>query len=158
MYKDKLRRRSRDVSMRSESDSRESSDMNVDNQVKRSAKNTDTIFEHQVNQIIEEYKQEVSSNEEMSSECELISKDSENLNKINKDMSIDNEELKENNYEEPLKLTQKQIKKKLFYFYKSKFTAKEVIAKKIKGIALSTVYSHYNNFKKMGDFPRVIWT
>ena len=85
--------------------------MNVDNQVKRIAKNTDIIFDHHINQIIEEskeeYKQEVSSNEETSYECESNSEKSENLNKINKHMSIDHEELKENNYEEkPLKLTQ----------------------------------------------------
>ena len=72
----------------------------------------------------------MSSNEETSYECESNSEESEDLNKINKDMSIDNEELKENNYEEePLKLTQK-IKEKLLNFYKSKFTAMEVIAKK----------------------------
>ena len=35
MYKDRLRSRSRNVSMRSESGTRESSDMNVDNQVQR---------------------------------------------------------------------------------------------------------------------------
>ena len=101
----------------------------------------------------------MSSNEETSYECESNSEESEDLNKINKDMSIDNEELKEKNYEEePLKLTQKQIKEKLLNFYKSKFTAKEVIAKKIKGIAPSTVYRHYSNFKKMGDSPRKIGT
>ena len=98
MYKDRLRSRSRDVSMRSESGSRESSDMNVDNQIQRTAKKTETIFEHHANQIIEEskeeYKQEVSSNEEASYECESNSEESEDLNKINKDMSIDNEELK----------------------------------------------------------------
>ena len=66
----------------------------------------------------EEYKQEVSSNEETSYECESNLEESEDLNKINKNMSIDNEELKENNYEEePLKLTQKQIKEKLLNFY-----------------------------------------
>ena len=47
----------------------------------------------------------------------LNSQESEDLNKINKYMSIDNEELKENNYEEePLILTQKQIKEKLLIF------------------------------------------
>ena len=163
MYKDRLRSRSRDVSTRSESGSRESSDMNVDNQIQRTTKKTETIFEHHANQIIEEskveYKQEVSSNEETSYECESNSEESEDLNKTNKDMSIDNEELKEKNYEEePLKLTQKQIKEKLLNFYKSNFTAKEVIAKKIKGIAPSTVYRHYSNFKKMGDSPRKIGT
>ena len=104
MYKDRLRSRSRDVSMRSESGSRDSSDMNVDNQVHRTAKNTDTIFEHHANQIIEEFKEEykqgVSSNEETSYECESNSEESEDLNKINKYMFIDNEKLKENNYEE----------------------------------------------------------
>ena len=54
MYKD----RSRDVSMKSESGSRESSNMNIDNQVQRKAKNTDTIFEDHVNQINEESKEE----------------------------------------------------------------------------------------------------
>ena len=71
----------------------------------------------------------MSSNEETLYECESNLEKSEDLNKINKDMSIDNEELKENNYEEePLKFTQKQIKEKLLNFYKPKFTAKEVIA------------------------------
>ena len=37
----------------------------------------------------------MSSNEETSYECESNSEESEDLNKINKDMSIDNEELKE---------------------------------------------------------------
>ena len=106
----------------------------------------------------EEYKQEVSSNEETSYECESNSEESEDLNKINKDMSIENEEQKENNYEEePLNLTQKQIKEKLL-FYKTKFTAKEVIVKKIKGIAPFIVYRHYSNFKKMRDSPRKIGT
>ena len=106
--------------MRSES-SRDSSDINVDNQIQRTAKNTDAIFEHYANQIIEEskkeYKQGVSSNEETSYECESNSEESEDLNKINKYMFIDNEELKENNYEEePLKLTQKQIKRETSNF------------------------------------------
>ena len=49
----------------------------------------------------------MSSNEETSYKCESNSEESEDLNKINKDMSFGNEELKENNYEEePLKLTQ----------------------------------------------------
>ena len=44
-----------------------------------------------------------------------------------------NKELKENNYKEVIsKLTQKQIKVKLFNFYKSRFTTKEVIAKILK--------------------------
>ena len=90
----------------------------------------------------------MSSIEETTYECESNSEESEDLNKINKDMSIDNEELKENSYEEePLKLTPKQIKEKLLNFYKSEFTTKEVIAKKIKGIASPIVYRHYNNFK-----------
>ena len=57
MYKDSLRSRSRDVSMRSESGSRESLHINVYNQAQRAAKNTDTIFEHHANQIIEESKE-----------------------------------------------------------------------------------------------------
>ena len=58
MCKDRSRSRSRDVSMRSESGRRESSDTNVDNQVQRTAKNTDTIFKHHANQFIEESKEE----------------------------------------------------------------------------------------------------
>ena len=121
MYKDKLRSRPRDVSMRSENGSRESSDMNVDNQVQRTAKNTDTIFEHRVNQIIEEskveYTQEVSSNEETSYECESNSEECEDLNKIKKDMSIDNEEIKENNYEEDsIKINSKTNKRETSKF------------------------------------------
>ena len=92
MHKNRSRSRSRDVSMRSESGSRESSDMNVDNQVQRTSKSTDTIFEHHTNQIIEEskeeYLQEVSSNEETSNECESNSEESEDLNKINKCLLI----------------------------------------------------------------------
>ena len=57
MYKDSLRSRSRDVSMRTESGSRESSHINVYNQAQRAAKNTDTIFELNANQIIEESKE-----------------------------------------------------------------------------------------------------
>ena len=57
-----------------------------------------------------------------------------------------------------IKIDTKQIKEKLLNFYKSKFTAKEVIAKKIKRIAPSTFYRHYNNLKKMGDSPRKIGT
>ena len=53
-------------------------------------------------------------------------------------------------------MTQKQIKEKLLNFYKSKFTAKEVISKNIKGIAPSRVYGQYSNFKKEGDSPRII--
>ena len=58
MYKDRSRSSSRDVFVRSESDRRESSDTNVDNQVQRTAKNTYTIFKHHANQIIEESKEE----------------------------------------------------------------------------------------------------
>ena len=81
--------------MRSECDNRESSDMNVNNQVQRTAKNTYTLFKHDANHIIEEskekYKQEVSSNEETSHECESNSEESEDLNKLNKYISINNE-------------------------------------------------------------------
>ena len=53
----------------------------------------------------------------MSYECKSNSEDSEDLNKIYKDMSIDNDDIKKNNYEEePLKFTQKQIKETLLNF------------------------------------------